>query len=243
MPFVHYPARFEASNVASWGRLLSPADLGMPAPASKAQEMEHEHVFAYAGPCCFAGPDTMGTIALYFDPSIATRQDGHACPFDTGALLGPSPCLRPWSQTLTRDAERLAVVRQSSVVVRGIADALSEWLLYCYSEPERYLETGGDHYVDGAPDRTKPPDLRLDNNAAARDRGERCADRRAWTWEARFTGPLDFADVKVAHCAGHIAREVIETFGSRVRSLPILTAAGGEAIYTASGPLLQELTQ
>ncbi len=74
-------------------------------------------------------------------------------------------------------------------------------------------------------------------------RGEPCADRRAWTWEGRFTEPLDFVDVQVAHHAGHMAREVIERFDTRARALPLMTAAGGEALYRASGPLLEELTQ
>ena len=79
-------------------------------------------------------------------------------------------------------------------------------------------------------------ELKLDNGSSALARGESCADRRAWTWEGRFTKPLDFADVQVAHHAGHMAREVIERFDTRARALPLMTAAGGEALYRASGP-------
>jgi hypothetical protein len=235
MPFVHYPASAEAETVAGWGSLRSLAARGVPAPQSRAALVRHQHVFAYAGPCCYAGPTSLGTLALYFRPERAAKGDGKACPFDTGALL-ERPILLPWAKTLSSDLA-IRFVEGLSVCITRIASSLGDWLAYCYSRPERYLDTMGDLYADGFPNRTKPAAIREHNGP-----GRSGADRRAWTWEARFKGPLEFADVLLANCAGHLAQEVTEEFGARVRFVRTF-AAGGEALYRESGEILRELTK
>ncbi len=224
MPFVHYPASAEAGAVAGWGNLRSPATRGVTAPSSRAASVRHEHVFAYAGPCCYAGPTSLGTLALYFSPDRAAKDDGKACPFDTGALL-EKPILLPWAKTLSPDAA-LAFIEGLSVRVARMPSALGDWLAYCYRRPERYLDTMGNLYDDGFPDRTRPAAIR-EQNGPCRSGG---ADRRAWTWEARFEGPLEFADVLIANCAGNLAQEVTEEFGDRVRFVQTFAAGGGSPL-------------
>ena len=147
----------------------------------------------------------------------------------------------PWAETLDED-EAYAFVMRHSVDVATLPDELAAWLAYSYAEPLRYLETRGDRHADGMPDRTRPPELRTHNGRLGQKRRARCADRRAWTWEARFRDSLDYPDVIVAQSSAHLAQEVIETFGGRARLLPVGTIGGGEALYRASGALLEELT-
>jgi hypothetical protein len=199
------------------------------------------HVFAYAGPCCFAAPQHQGDAAAYLDPQADQRWRGTASPFDSGALEGHDARLQPWAQKPL--PERWKFWRQR----------FEQWLLHCYDYPERYLECSADRYAAGQPERLKPANLLQHNGARGRIRyatsRRPCADRRAWTWEARFNQPVPFDEIRLLHVPADRQQAALEAvreqrFGTGsapdILPLPTLVAASPEALYLHSREALEE---
>jgi hypothetical protein len=249
MPFVHFPAYRRFAEWSSWGALRSPSQRDKEVPDNLFARLKSEHVFAYAGPCCFAEADDVGDIAAYFDPEVDQRIKGEASPFDSGALEGDNARLQDWAQK--DEAERWKFLLRQTVPLDGWRARFEAWLLRCYDSPERYLETGENRYEAGVPDRTNPAALLVHNGPKGVDRYGvgHCADRRAWTWEARFAGELSFEAVRVLHlppnrlqAAAEAVRE--QRFGAgvvpKLVALPPRADSSPDALYLHSRDAIEE---
>ncbi len=203
MPFVHFPARARLEEWSTWGALRPSGQLGKTADAGPFGQLRNEHVFAYAGPCCFAEPEDIGDVAAYLDPTLDQRVEGSASPFDSGALEGDGARLQDWAQK--SESVRWQFLQDNSVSLSGWRSKFKEWLLHCYKDPNRYLDTAEDRYSAGLPERTRPPRILVHNGPRGTERygSARCADRRAWTWEARFSKEIPFQEIRVLHLPLH----------------------------------------
>lgn len=245
MPCVHFPGDPTLGQVASWQSLSSPSARGVaPRDASESARVRHEHVFAFAGPSCYGGEVELGHVLLVFAPRFDGR--GEACPFDTGSLIEPSPRLQPLAAQLESgvmtEADALAFVRAESVPLEAFRAAFTKWLGDSYDDPDRYCEATDDRYADGEPNRLPMPALLAENGRLGRAKRERCADRRAWTWELRFEGGLPFSElVAVVTSESHLQDALIAFDGIEVRLLPAGERPGGDAFYRYSGTMLLEL--
>jgi hypothetical protein len=252
MPLVHFPARTPFRIWANWpAQAVIPRSL-LPdsrPPKTATARVCHEHLFAYAGPCCYGPESPKGDSALYFSPGVEAGADGHATPFDSGALLEAPARLMPFGKRSA--SRRLAFLALQSVRLEGWRTAFAAWLQVCYAAPVRYLDTSGSHYRDGLPDRTLPPELRDHNGIDGMRMYERVADRRAWTWEVRSKRPFPFVAASMLHVPFDALQGAVELqarlrlFGSRidVHTLPPGVSGSAQSLYRHSGSLLEELTQ
>ena len=253
MPLVHFPAGTALSTWSTWGALRPPAALGRTAAAGVFGALRNDHVFAYAGPCCFPRSGHIGDSVLYLRAGADDGARGKASPFDTGALEPPAPRLQPVAAE--QEPERWRFVAENSVELASWRPRFAAWLGHCYDSPDRYLDTGADRYADGCPDRTIPAELREHNGPRGRERYSEgsCADRRAWTWEVRLRDPLPFTAAAVLHCT-YEAIEVATRMRASLReqgvALDIVPLGrrpldapdpiSADAFYRESGPLIRE---
>jgi len=248
LPFVHHPASARFPEWRTWGSLKSKVARGAPAGPSAPEQLRDHHVFTYAGPSCYSKSSAVGDAAAYFDPSLEVGAAGSATPFDSGALVEPNPCIHPWV-TLT-EGERWARFLGVEVALDRWRESFKDWLVRCYDDPVRYLESEGDPYSDGEPDRPEPRELTEHNGVAGRAKYPRCADRRAWTWEVRFRDEIGFQHVCVLHVphehlsAAQDLADQIEAASRRtveVRTLPRSVPGSAREIYRDSGRVLREV--
>jgi hypothetical protein len=264
MPFVHFPAGKAFDVWSAWGAFKSRTHRGeAPASADPFEVLRASHVFAYAGPCCFAEVTDHGDVAAYFSPDADQRLAGESGPFDSGALEGEAvdsdapegkrAHLQPWAQR-TKE-ERWSFQQSQARAFSGWRQSFEEWLLHCYGdEPGRYLETLEDRHEAGAPLRTRPPEILEHNGVRGRERygPGRCADRRAWTWEARFSMEVSFSEVRLLHVPNHRFQDILETVnahrlgfaGGAVPKLlrcPPDATSSPHALYLQSHEALEEL--
>lgn len=206
-------------------------------------------MFLYAGPACSASSGIhYGDSVLYFSPLVDEELAGHACPFDTGSCRPASDggFLQPFAGEGA--AACLAQIDDSSVPIAGWRDRMRGWLVACYEDPERYLETGVDRYINGEPDRTVPPEILENNGERGRARHGKCADRRAWTWELRTTKAVGLRHLSVIHLPGYLIDEEalrrVERMGSMDRPPRLIAVrsdheTGAESLYRDSGRILR----
>lgn len=244
-PFVHHPGGASVIAFAAWGSLRPPTARGAPPRrADAAARFRDGHVFAYAGPACFVSD--LGKVVLFFGRlAEAEGSPGAVCRFDSGALLEPRPmCLQPWAGARPpgTPGRRLDFARVDACSTRLTQwrERFEAWLLDSYDDPSRYLEDSGDRYRDGRPDRLVPEELLRENGRAG------AADRRAWTWEARFGGELGVGSVlavlvpdeQVAQAVRLFGPAVVRTF-ARGPNDPITT----EMVYRRSIEIVKEFVR
>jgi hypothetical protein len=264
MPFVHFPSGRVFAEWKSWGALKSQTHRGLkPASNDPFDVLRASHVFAYAGPCCFAAATDNGDVAAYFSAALDQHSPGETSPFDSGALEGePAGSavpegqrahLQPWAQQ-TRE-ERWKFFRRQVRQFQNWRQAFETWLLDCYNEaPGHYLDTAEDRYAAGTPSQTSPRAILQHNGTrgCALYGPGACADRRAWTWEARFEQPVPFTEVALLHVPNHRFQDVQEAileeslgFGAasppRVLPLPPDANASPDALYFHSRAAIEEL--
>jgi len=251
MPFVHFPASTKFADWKTWKAFKAWTHQGNPPRSADSFDvLRDSHVFAYAGPCCFAAPDHLGDASAYLDPEADRHQSGEASPFDSGALEGDDARLQTWAQK--SKAERWKFLQKHVHSFTDWRQEFEKWLLHCYVEPGRYLEISADRYAAGAPDRTRPVDILKHNGTQGRARygPGTCADRRAWTWEARFTQPVPFEEILFLHVPADRVQAALEAvqeqrFGTgsapEVMALPSTAAASPEALYLHSQEVLEEI--
>ena len=242
MPLVNYPAFYPVDEWLQWPALRSKRDLGQPPPRTKLERLHWEHVFAYAGPCCYMHRDAHGDAAMYFLPAIEGGRSGAACPFDTGSV--EKGRLRP----VVPPRRRMGFVERHSVDLSAWRQTFSRWLTHCYSFPDRYFETTGDRYRDGAPERTIPDALCQENGEPGRrlHGKDACADRRAWTWEVRVVESIPFAEGRLLHVPFQKLRRAHDfkkRYGLRceIRTLPRHDPAGPDSLYRHSGIVIRDM--
>jgi hypothetical protein len=264
MPFVHFPAGKAFEEWSGWGAFKSRKHLSL-APASEDpfDVLRASHVFAYAGPCCFAGPRHAGDVAAYLGSGADPRLTGELSPFDSGALEGEPvdsdvpegkrAHLRPWAQQ-TKE-ERWAFHQSRVLPLSGWRQLFEDWLLHCYEDdPGRYLESSEDRYAAGEPRRTRPPEVLEHNGVRGRERygPGRCGDRRAWTWEARFSSEVPFEEVRLLHVPNARYQDILETVREqrlgfaggampKVLRCPPDATMSPQALYLHSHTALEEL--
>jgi hypothetical protein len=253
MPLVHFPASTSIAIWNTWAALRSGRDRGEKPPSGRFGRLRWQHVYTYAGPCCFGRPDAVGDAAMYFAPSCEEGRTGSASPFDSGALEPPDARLRPWADAPVDTRWRF--FSRHCLPLASWRAVFRDWLLSCYERPERYLATSSDRYADGLPDYTVPEELRTHNGPQGQRRygpGIAVADRRAWTWEVRFVGPVPLDHVMVLQVplrsremAVRLQKRLYRESGSsfKIRMLPPHVLPSPQALYKDSGPLLIELTQ
>jgi len=118
MPLVHYPVAAKLADWSTWpDGLVSRAARGARVEPGEFEQLRGGHVFFYAGPSCYFKGDAIRDAVLYFDPSAEDGQRGGASPFDSGALEGPMPKLRPWAQTSV--AERWKLFEEHATTLVG----------------------------------------------------------------------------------------------------------------------------
>jgi hypothetical protein len=179
--------------------------------------------------------------------------DAEATPFDTGCLApmdggGARPRLQPWTSENASEADRLALVREHTHRVAELAPVLDEWLVHCYGEtPSRYLDSSEDRFAAGEPERTRPQQILEHNGTRGRALyGEnKCADRRAWTWEVRVSQPVPLAAIALIHLprAKAVARLEREEDGVGPRLLALADTEPSDAtqLYVQSRSALEAL--
>jgi hypothetical protein len=245
LPFVHFPASTTFTTWSEWVAFKSPAELGRAVPDQDSFEgLRASHVFAYAGPCCFAEPTDLGDAAAYLEPTIDQCLQGETSPFDSGALEGDEARFQDWAGK--PESARWKFLRQHTLLLAGWRAELESWLLHCYEDPDRYLDAQEDRYAAGLPDRTRPRMIREHNGTPGRARyGDRCGDRRLWTWEARFAEAVPFSQARVLHIPVDRLQAVEEAkrrgkFGGvasaevQAVTLPPDVAASPDALYLYS---------
>jgi hypothetical protein len=165
-------------------------------------------------------------------------------------LEEPTPKLQPWAEQPI--AERWKLLQDSSFPLKGWRARFEEWLAYCYKEPECYLETPPDRYAAGLPNRTRPLEILQHNGpeGARRHGGGNCADRRAWTWEARFGAPVSFRHIKALHLPRDRVQAALDLMSRlqlfaginiEVIALPRGVDASADTLYEDSGRALKRL--
>lgn len=237
IPLCHFPASRTLAEWISWGQLVPNAHRSPrpPEPHNPFVAFRDDHVFFYAGPCCFARPDAAGDAAAYFRPPPQVEAQVGATPFDSGALEPPDARLQPWAARPV--AERWDFL-MSQRVTAGWRARMQAWLQACYDIPHRYLESSADPYSAGLPDRTEPPELRTHNGKLG------AADRRAWTWEVQCPEPVAFDAIEVLHVPADRVQDALRLRGQRtfqVVGAAVDSAVGAAVLYEASGELLAEL--
>lgn len=248
MPLCHFPATTPLRAWSAWTSFKSRSERSGGGPSvdpSPFQRLLDDHIFAYAGPCCFAEPQHNGDAVAFFGPDAALDAGLSASPFDTGTLGPKKARLQPYAET--EEAERWAFLERHRVDGdwRGRFEA---WLAAAYAEPDRYLETStGDRHRDGRPDRLPAaPEILEHNSSRHHAEGVRCADRRAWTWEVRRASELPLAHISLLWVAPDAVQDVASACleaqsRGKVVDLEVLDpshSATGSAFYVESGTLL-----
>lgn len=252
MPLVHFPASAKFSEWSpKWDGLRSKAARGVPVASDRFGALCDNHVFFFAGPCCYHKDGCIGDAALYFAPGVERERAGGATPFDSGSLepparLQPFGCENAGADQLwkffTRHQRPLHVWRED----------FSEWLAFSYDDPDRYLESRSDRYAAGQPDRTNPAKLLQHNGTRGVEKHGRgnCGDRRAWTWEIRVEGSVAFERIAVLHVpfdafedVNGFADDVEARTGARprLRYLDPDIDASVVTLYEGSNDILREL--
>jgi hypothetical protein len=258
MPLVHYPAtaRFEEWS-KNWGALESRTKLGKSSGTGRFERLLDDHVFTYAGPCCYTHEGCIGDSVLYFGPGVEIGREGSASPFDSGALQHSTDCAAQLQHFRRRNAsedERWRFFDKHCVALQDWRNEFAIWLTSCYDEPLRYIETLPDRHASGEPDRTNPKYLLEENGSRGRIRHgvDECGDRRTWTWEVRFNARLEFQHIETLHVPSdsfqHVTdflRDLEQATGARpaIRYLPMGTDVTIDTFYGESGPLLAERIQ
>jgi len=158
--------------------------------------------------------------------------------------------LRPWADRAL--VERWRFLQKASVPLAGWRAEFQRWLIHCYVTPTRYLDSAPDRYTAGLPDRTRPPAILQHNGPRGRStHGEgQCADRRAWTWEARFEQPVPFIRLQALHLARDRVQEALREVSQlhfaaqlsiEVKALPPGQDASADTLYEDSGRVLRQL--
>lgn len=256
IPLSHFPAKTRFLDWSTWPtpavlpRCLS--DVAGAAPADAHDQLRWAHAFLFAGPACFAANGRpAGDGVMYFGASVDGLLRGHACPFDTGSCKpsGDGGFLQPYASD---DAVAcMAHIQASSVSTANWREDFRAWLEHCYDQPVRYLQSDGDRWTDGEPDRTRPPVIRERNGQRGLAHGK-CADRRAWTWEVRTTQRVGFEHVAAIHLWTHLVddelldrkAELEERVSTSIRLMPVdpaLHEDGPTALYKDSGRVLRLL--
>lgn len=258
MPLVHYPAtaRF-AEWSKNWGALESKTSLGNSSGTGRFECLADDHVFTYAGPCCYTHEGCIGDSVLYFGPGVENGHEGSASPFDSGALQHSTDCAARLQHFRRRNAsedERWRFFEKHCVALKDWRNEFATWLTSCYKDPLRYIETLPDRYASGEPDHTNPKYLLEENGSRGRIRhGEdECGDRRTWTWEVRFNARLEFQHIDTLHVPSDsfedvtdFLRDLEQATGARpkIRYLPMGTDVTIDTFYQESGRLLAERFQ
>jgi hypothetical protein len=256
MPLVHFPAKLfeEWSN---WGALKSRTELGKSSGTGRFDRLLDDHVFTYAGPCCYTHEGCIGDAVFYFGPAVEIGREGSASPFDSGALQHSPDCAAQLQYFRRRNASedvRWRFFEKHRVALKSWRKEFADWLASCYNDPLRYIEAIPDRYAAGEPDRINPDYLLKENGTRGRDRHgeEECGDRRTWTWEIRFNSKLEFQHIETLHVPSDsfervtdFLRDLEQDTGARptLRYLPKETAVTIDTFYRESGPLLAEMIQ
>lgn len=219
MPLVHFPASAQFSEWSSkWDGLQSKATRGLPVASDHFGALCDNHVFFFAGPCCYHKDGCIGDAALYFAPGIERGRVGGATPFDSGSLEPPAQ-LQPFGRENASADQTWKFFTRHQRPLHVWRDHFSEWLAFSYDDPRRYIESVADRYAAGEPDRTNPAKLLQHNGTRGvgkHGRGK-CGDRRAWTWEIRVEGSVAFERLAVLHVPFD-AFEDVNTFADDVET-------------------------
>jgi hypothetical protein len=251
MPLCHFPASTRLADWSEWLAFASRSARSGAGPStdpSAFQRLLDDHVFAYAGPCCFAEPSHNGDAVAFFGPDAALDAELIASPFDTGTLGPKRPRLQPYANE--DESTRWAFLERCKIAAPWRA-RFAGWLRESYDDPNRYLETTtGNRHRDGRPTRLKDTPELLEHNSAERAHGGvRCADRRAWTWEVRCAEALKLQHLSLLW----VAPDALEDATSAARKaeargryfdveqLGHHESATGSAFYAESGKLLLRL--
>jgi hypothetical protein len=256
MPLVHFPANLFA-GWSTWRALKSRAELGKSSGTGRFERLLDEHVFTYAGPCCYTHEGCVGDAVFYFGCTTEVGREGSASPFDSGALQHSPDCaaqLQPFRRKNDSEDVRWRFFDKHRIDLEGWRTEFASWLAACYDDPLRYIETLPDRFSSGEPDRTNPKYLLAENGTRGRIRygEEECGDRRTWTWEIRFSARLDFEHIETLHVPSDsfeqmtdFLRDLEQATGARptLRYLPRDMDVSIDAFYRESGPLLREMIQ
>lgn len=239
MPLVHFPASEPLSQWSTWGAFRSPRLRKLQRPPGWFDRLEHDHVFLYAGPACFASKaGGLGDSAAYFGPDVDAHLDGRVARFDTGACR-PAGVLRPYA--LMGASACQGAIKRYSVGISVWRERFRQWLDRCYgtTSPERYLQTTtGNPHADGEPDCTSPWQIGLQNGTRG---ASPCADRRAWTWEVRSKGEVAFSLIAKLHVSSAALQDALR-FTSEVEVIDPRGWTGPRALYEDSERVLREMT-
>jgi hypothetical protein len=252
MPLVHFPASAKFSEWSSkWDGLRSKAARGLPVSSDRFGALCDNHVFFFAGPCCYHKDGCIGDAALYFAPGIERGRVGGATPFDSGSLEPPAQ-LQPFGHENASADQTWNFFTKHQAPLHAWREAFSVWLAFSYDDPNRYIESSADRYAAGQPDRTDPAKLLQHNGTrgvAKHGRGK-CGDRRAWTWEIRVQGSIAFEQIALLHVpfdafedAHGFADDIKTRTGARprVRCLGRDVDASVVTLYEGSSEILLEL--
>jgi hypothetical protein len=261
MPLVHFPAAATFTEWSTkWGHhLRRPADRKK-ARADRFGALCDNHVFFYAGPCCYQvdnsqaeGSSAGGNAAMYFAPGLELGRTGSVTPFDSGALE-PSPHLQPFRHRGANEDQLWRFFCKHERSLDDWRDMFAAWLAHCYDDPTSYVESTMDRHAAGQPDRTTPNYLLQHNGTrgVARYGREQCGDRRTWTWEIRVEQPVSMDDIALLHvgfnsfASAHAFADDIEARTGRrplVRTLPVGVEASDDNLYEDSSNILREMMQ
>jgi len=244
MPLVHFPARIPYE---SWRHLdsLSPRRKGSPVadrPTAPATEFVDSYIFLYAGPCCFEPRGNIGDTAIYFRREVV-NSGAAVTPFDSGSVFGRYRMrLQPWATRSLSDEERLALVTQNSGSLADFPQVFREWLRMHYgATPSRYLDCDADRFAAGEPHSTAPQEILEHNGTRGRARygPNKCADRRAWTWEVRVPTPLPLQHAALLHMprrevAAALSTRPVEQTSPILFALPNTEPSDADALYVHS---------
>lgn len=173
MPLVHYPANARLTQWLSWGGLASGSERGVPPKPGPFGELRNNHVFVYAGPCCYHHHDCIGDAVIYFACGAQSGRSGGATSFDSGSLEDSPPKLQPFRKDNAPEAKRWRFFKKYQVSLEGWREHFAVWLADCYDDPNRYMESGADRHAAGQPDRTTPAALLQHNGTRGRNEVQR----------------------------------------------------------------------
>lgn len=253
MPLVHFPATANFQEWSSkWSHELRPANRKL-GRTDRFGALCDNHVFFYAGPCCYYVEGGIGNAAMYFAPGLEHGRTGDVTPFDSGALE-PRPRLQPFRRNAASEDKLWSFFRKHCVPLDGWREVFTEWLIHCYDEPNRYIDSTRDRYTAGEPNRTRPQYLLQHNGTrgVAKYGPDECGDRRTWTWEIRVEQNVSMDEVAVLQ-VGFAAFEDAKAFADDIASrttrrphvhvLPPELEASHDTLYADSHNILQAMVR